>query len=65
MINKNMLQNLPFTYDELESNVFEGQLRIHHNKHRKAYVNSANNLFEKIDRTIKRGGVENGITCLR
>jgi Fe-Mn family superoxide dismutase len=49
------LPNLPYRYNDLEPHISEEQLTIHHQKHHQAYVNGANAIFEKLERTRKDG----------
>jgi Fe-Mn family superoxide dismutase len=55
MKNKYELPDLPYGYKELEPNISEEQLRIHHDKHHKAYVDGANKILERIDDARKKG----------
>jgi Fe-Mn family superoxide dismutase len=43
------LPSLPYDYKDLEPYISEEQLRIHHDKHHKAYVDGANALLKKFD----------------
>jgi Fe-Mn family superoxide dismutase len=47
------LPQLPYGYKELEPYISEQQLMIHHQKHHQAYVNGANAIFEKLEKTRK------------
>ncbi len=47
------LPKLPYDYKALAPYISEEQLRIHHDKHHQAYVNGANAIFEKLDKTRK------------
>jgi Fe-Mn family superoxide dismutase len=47
------LPKLPYDYDALTPYMSEEQLRLHHDKHHQAYVNGANNIFEKLDKARK------------
>lgn len=47
------LPKLPYGYKELEPYISEEQLRIHHQKHHQGYVNGANSIFEKLEKTRK------------
>jgi Fe-Mn family superoxide dismutase len=47
------LPKLPYDYQELEPYISEEQLKLHHQKHHQAYVNSANALLEKLDKARK------------
>jgi len=50
-MNKNYsLPQLPYGYKDLEPQMSEEQLIIHHQKHHQAYVNGANALLEKLDK---------------
>jgi Fe-Mn family superoxide dismutase len=49
MLQKYYLPKLNYPYDALEPYISKEQLRIHHQKHHKAYVNSANGVLKKID----------------
>jgi len=49
------LPKLPYGYSELAPYISEEQLRIHHDKHHQAYVNGANDIFEKMDKARKDG----------
>jgi Fe-Mn family superoxide dismutase len=51
------LPELPYAYDALSPFISEAQLRLHHDKHHAAYVNSANAIFEKLD-TARREGTD-------
>ncbi|MBD3360551.1 superoxide dismutase [Candidatus Peregrinibacteria bacterium] len=48
------LPELPYGYSELSPFISEEQLKIHHTKHHQGYVNGANKLFEKIDKSRKK-----------
>jgi Fe-Mn family superoxide dismutase len=48
-----ILPQLPYGYKDLEPYMSEEQLRIHHSKHHQAYVNGANAIFQKIDKSRK------------
>ncbi len=48
-----ILPQLPYGYKDLEPYMSEEQLRIHHSKHHQAYVNGANTIFQKIDKSRK------------
>ncbi|NIN52850.1 MAG: superoxide dismutase [Nitrososphaeria archaeon] len=48
-----VLPKLPYGYDELEPYISEKQLKIHHQKHHQAYVNGANAILERLDKTRK------------
>jgi superoxide dismutase, Fe-Mn family len=43
------LPELPYDYSALAPYISEAQLRLHHDKHHAAYVNSANAIFERLD----------------
>jgi superoxide dismutase, Fe-Mn family len=45
------LPQLPYGYKDLEPFISEQQLTIHHQKHHQAYVNGANAIFEKLDKS--------------
>lgn len=47
------LPQLPYDYNALEPYISEQQLKLHHDKHHQAYVNSANTLLKKIDEAAK------------
>ena len=49
------LPQLPYGYDELQPYVSEEQLTLHHQKHHQAYVNSANAILERLDKSRKEG----------
>jgi len=49
------LPKLPFEHNELKPHMSEEQLRIHHQKHHQAYVNGANAILERLDKTRKDG----------
>jgi superoxide dismutase, Fe-Mn family len=48
------LMDLPYGYADLSPNMSEEQLRIHHTKHHKAYVDNSNTLLEALEKA--RGG---------
>ncbi len=50
-INKFTLPKLPYDYNALAPYISEQQLKLHHDKHHQAYVNGANAIFEKLDKT--------------
>lgn len=50
-----VLPKLPYGYKGLEPHMSEQQLTIHHQKHHQAYVNGANKLLERLDKTRKEG----------
>ena len=50
-----VLPKLHYGYKDLEPYISENQLRIHHDKHHQAYVNGANAILEKFDKTRKEG----------
>jgi Fe-Mn family superoxide dismutase len=49
------LPELPYGYKDLEPNISEEQLRIHHDKHHQAYVTGANAILERLDKARKEG----------
>jgi len=49
------LPQLPYRYDELQPYVSQEQLTLHHQKHHQAYVNSANAILERLDKSRKDG----------
>jgi Fe-Mn family superoxide dismutase len=49
------LPKLRYGYKDLEPNMSEEQLTIHHDKHHLAYVNGANAIFEKMEKARKDG----------
>ena len=55
MGNKYLLPQLPYAYKDLEPLISELQLKLHHEKHHQAYVNGANALFEKMDKSRMDG----------
>ena len=48
-----VLPKLPYDYKELQPHISEEQLRIHHDKHHQAYVNGANNIFQRLAKARK------------
>jgi len=48
-----VLPKLPFGYKDLESHISEEQLTIHHDKHHQGYVNKANAILEKLEKSRK------------
>jgi len=50
-----VLPKLPYEYDALSPYISEAQLMIHHQKHHQAYVNSANAIFEKLEKARVEG----------
>ena len=48
-----VLPQLPYGYKDLEPHISEQQLTIHHQKHHQAYVNGANNIFQRLDKARK------------
>ena len=48
-----VLPELPYAYSALSPYISEEQLKIHHQKHHQAYVNNANAILEKIDKSRK------------
>jgi Fe-Mn family superoxide dismutase len=49
------LPELPYAYNALEPFVSEAQLRLHHDKHHAAYVNGANTILERLDKSRQAG----------
>lgn len=49
------LPELPYAFNALEPYISEAQLRLHHDKHHAAYVNGANAIFERLDKTRQAG----------
>ena len=49
------LPDLPYAYNALEPYISETQLKIHHDKHHAAYVNGANSLLDRLDKTRQAG----------
>jgi len=49
------LPKLPYDYKDLAPHISEEQLTIHHDKHHQGYVNGANAILEKIEKTRKEG----------
>ncbi len=49
------LPKLSFGYTDLQPHMSETQLTIHHQKHHQAYVNGANAILEKLDKSRKEG----------
>jgi Fe-Mn family superoxide dismutase len=47
------LPKLPYEYNALAPQISEEQLKLHHQKHHQAYVNGANAIFEKLDKSRK------------
>lgn len=47
------LPELPYDYNALEPHISGEQLRIHHEKHHKAYVDGANKLLDTLDEARK------------
>ena len=45
-----LLPDLPYGYKDLASAISEEQLRIHHTKHHKAYVDAANGLLQSLEK---------------
>lgn len=50
-----VLPQLPYDYKDLQPQISEEQLRIHHQKHHQAYVNGANAILERLDKARKDG----------
>jgi len=49
------LPKLAYEYNQLAPYMSEEQLKIHHQKHHQAYVNSANAILDRIDKSRKDG----------
>jgi len=49
------LPELNYGYKDLEPYISEEQLTVHHQKHHQAYVNGANTLFDKLEKTRSEG----------
>jgi len=49
------LPKLSYEYKDLAPYMSEEQLRIHHSKHHQAYVNGANAILERLDKSRKEG----------
>jgi len=49
------LPELNYGYKDLEPYISEEQLTLHHQKHHQAYVNGANTLFDKLEKTRSEG----------
>jgi len=49
------LPKLPYGYKDLAPYISEEQLRIHYEKHHQAYVNGANAILQKLDKSRKEG----------
>jgi len=54
MEKKYTLPELNYGYKELEPNISEEQLKVHHNEHHKAYVDGANKILDKLDQSRKK-----------
>jgi len=50
-----VLPRLPYGYKDLDPYMTETQLTIHHQKHHQAYVNGANAILERLDKTRREG----------
>jgi Fe-Mn family superoxide dismutase len=50
-----VLPKLAYGYNELEPYISEEQLQIHHQKHHQAYVNGANGILERMEKSRKEG----------
>jgi Fe-Mn family superoxide dismutase len=50
-----VLPKLPYGYKDLAPHISEEQLRIHYEKHHQAYVNGANAILQKLDKSRKDG----------
>ncbi|MFO8015750.1 MAG: superoxide dismutase [Candidatus Woesearchaeota archaeon] len=55
MADRYSLPELPYGYKDLEPHMSEEQIRIHHDKHHKAYVDGANAILDKLDNARKEG----------
>jgi Fe-Mn family superoxide dismutase len=49
------LPQLLYGYDQLQPYISQEQLKLHHQKHHQAYVNSANAILERLDKARKEG----------
>lgn len=49
------LPKLPYDYKDLEPQMSEEQLKVHHTKHHQAYVRGANAILERLERARKEG----------
>jgi len=49
------LPELPYGYKDLEPHISEEQLKIHYEKHHRGYVDGANAILQKLDKTRKEG----------
>lgn len=47
------LPSLPYGYADLEPHISEEQLKIHHQKHHRAYVEGANSILDRLDEARK------------
>ncbi|MEM3028451.1 MAG: superoxide dismutase [Candidatus Bathyarchaeia archaeon] len=47
------MPQLPYGYGDLQPFMSEEQLRIHHSKHHQAYVNGANAILQRLDKSRK------------
>jgi Fe-Mn family superoxide dismutase len=54
---------LSYNYNGLEPFISEEQLKLHHEKHHKAYINGANLIIEKLDKSRKEDA-ELDIKCI-
>lgn len=52
---KYILNDLPYGYKDLEPYISEEVLRLHHDKHHKAYVDTANSIIDRIKKARARG----------
>ena len=50
-----ILPELPYAYKDLNPYISEEQLKLHHDKHHRAYVDGANAILEKLDKAREEG----------